>query len=101
MFGGLGVPELLIIFLVVLLLFGANRIPEIARGMGKGIREFKDATSDIQREITQDENQPRINRPQQGAPAARNQAAEQEPAPQEPARADNPGDVDQKKQKAS
>ena len=53
--GSLGVPELLIIFLVILLVFGAKRIPEIARGMGKGIREFKDATSDIKRELTIDE----------------------------------------------
>ena len=53
--GSLGVPELLIIFLVILLVFGAKRIPEIARGMGKGIREFKDATSDIKRELTIDD----------------------------------------------
>ncbi len=50
--GGVGVPELLVIFLVVLLLFGAKRIPEIARGLGKGIREFKDATNEIKHEIT-------------------------------------------------
>jgi sec-independent protein translocase protein TatA len=43
--GSLGVPELLIILLVVLVLFGAKRIPELARGLGKGIREFKDAAS--------------------------------------------------------
>ena len=39
------------ILLVVLLLFGANKIPELARGLGKGMREFKDATNGIQREI--------------------------------------------------
>jgi sec-independent protein translocase protein TatA len=44
--GSLGVPELLIILLVVLLLFGSKKIPELARGLGKGIREFKDATKD-------------------------------------------------------
>lgn len=53
--GSLGVPELIIIFLVVLLVFGAKRIPEIARGLGKGIREFKDATTDIKRELNADE----------------------------------------------
>ncbi|PSQ69567.1 MAG: twin-arginine translocase TatA/TatE family subunit, partial [Bacteroidetes bacterium QH_2_64_26] len=42
--GGIGFPELIIIFLVLLLVFGAKRIPEIARGIGKGIREFKSAT---------------------------------------------------------
>jgi sec-independent protein translocase protein TatA len=42
----LGVPELLIILLVVLLLFGSKKIPELAKGLGRGIREFKDATKD-------------------------------------------------------
>ncbi len=53
--GNLGATEILLIFLVVLLLFGARRIPEIARGLGKGIREFKDATTDIKRELTVDD----------------------------------------------
>ena len=44
--------EIILILLVVLLLFGAKRIPEIARGLGKGIREFKDATNDIKHELT-------------------------------------------------
>lgn len=51
----LGPMELILIFLVVLLLFGAKRIPEIARGIGKGIREFRDATTDIKRELDIDE----------------------------------------------
>ncbi len=41
MFGGLGVPELVLIFLLVVLLFGAKQIPGIARGIGEGIRNFK------------------------------------------------------------
>ena len=49
--GSIGAPEILIIFLVILLLFGAKRIPEIARGLGKGIREFKSATREIADEI--------------------------------------------------
>lgn len=53
--GNLGATEILLIFLVVLLLFGARRIPEIARGLGKGIREFKDATTDIKRELIVDD----------------------------------------------
>ncbi len=40
---GIGLPELLVIFLVCLLLFGANRLPEIGRSLGDGIREFKKA----------------------------------------------------------
>lgn len=54
--------EMILIFLAVLLIFGAKRIPEIARGLGKGIREFKDATTDIKRELTVEE-QGRINAP--------------------------------------
>ena len=44
MFGKLGLPELLIILVIVILIFGANRLPEIGRGIGRGIRNFKDAT---------------------------------------------------------
>ena len=43
---GLGPGELILIFVAVLLLFGARRLPEIAQGMGKGIREFKKAIKD-------------------------------------------------------
>jgi sec-independent protein translocase protein TatA len=50
-FSSIGPMELLVIFLVILLLFGAKRIPEIARGLGKGIREFKGATREIADEI--------------------------------------------------
>ena len=42
---GIGVPEILIFLVVVLLLFGASRVPEIGRSLGKGMREFKDAVS--------------------------------------------------------
>jgi sec-independent protein translocase protein TatA len=42
MFGKLGVPELLIILAIVLVIFGAKKIPEIARGFGEGIRSFKE-----------------------------------------------------------
>ncbi len=41
MLGGIGPTELIIIFLIVILLFGGRKIPEIARGLGKGIRDFK------------------------------------------------------------
>jgi sec-independent protein translocase protein TatA len=43
---GIGFPELLVILLVCLLLFGANRLPEIGRALGEGIREFKKAIKD-------------------------------------------------------
>jgi sec-independent protein translocase protein TatA len=54
MFGNLGFPELIIIMVVILLLFGAKRIPEIAGSMGKGIREFKKNINDATREVTSD-----------------------------------------------
>ncbi len=44
-FGGLGVPELVVIFLIVLILFGANKLPKIAKDIGSGIREFKKSVS--------------------------------------------------------
>ena len=48
---GMGHWEILIIFLVILLIFGAKRIPEMAQGLGKGIREFRRAMRDVQEEI--------------------------------------------------
>ena len=47
----MGGGSIVLIVLVVLLLFGAKRIPELARGLGRGIREFKDATKDIQNDL--------------------------------------------------
>jgi TatA/E family protein of Tat protein translocase len=55
---GIGTQELLIIFLIVLLLFGANRIPEIGRALGKGIRDFKRATRDIEDDLKTDSHSP-------------------------------------------
>jgi sec-independent protein translocase protein TatA len=46
LFGPLGLPELLIILFLIILIFGANRLPEIGRGIGRGIRNFKDATKE-------------------------------------------------------
>lgn len=48
----IGTPEVLFILVIVVMVFGADKIPEIARGMGKGMRMLKDATSDIKTEIT-------------------------------------------------
>ncbi len=44
--GPLGLPELVIILVIIILIFGANRLPEIGRGIGKGIRNFKQATKE-------------------------------------------------------
>lgn len=53
MFGGLGGPEILMIFFAILLLFGGKKIPELMRGVGKGIREFNSARSTIEDELKQ------------------------------------------------
>ncbi len=53
LFLDIGTSELFVIILFIIIFFGSKKIPELARGLGKGIREFKDATADIQREITQ------------------------------------------------
>ncbi len=57
MFGSIGVPEILLILLVILVLFGARRLPEIGKGLGKGIREFKKASREITDEFTRDEEE--------------------------------------------
>ena len=54
-FGGLGMGEMVLIFLVVLLLFGAKRLPEIGSSLGKGIREFKSSVREVEKELKADE----------------------------------------------
>jgi sec-independent protein translocase protein TatA len=51
--GNLGATELVLIFLVLLLLFGGNKIPELMRGLGRGIREFNSAKNQVEDEIRQ------------------------------------------------
>jgi sec-independent protein translocase protein TatA len=53
----LGGPEIFVVIFAILLLFGAKKIPELARGLGKGIREFKDATKEIKDEIDEGSKQ--------------------------------------------
>ena len=72
MLGGIGTWEILLIFLVILLMFGAKRIPEIARGIGKGVTEFKKGINDIQDEIetgTDRPQDPTTNQQEQSQPA--------------------------------
>ena len=68
MFSGIGMPEILVILLVVLLLFGAKRLPEIGASMGKGIREFKRSFNDINRSITDIDRDDRPELPRERAP---------------------------------
>ena len=49
---GLGTSEIILIALVILVLFGAKKIPEMMQGLGKGIREFKKASKDIEEDLT-------------------------------------------------
>lgn len=63
MFGNLGFGEIAIILLVILLLFGAKRIPEIAGSFGKGIREFKKSVNEVDRSIREDVRDSRVDVP--------------------------------------
>ena len=55
MFGSIGTPELLIIFLIILLVFGKKRLPELAKGLGKAVRQFKSAFDDVKNDLNIDE----------------------------------------------
>lgn len=61
--GGLGMGEMVLIFLIVLLLFGAKRLPEIGSALGKGIREFKGSVRDIENELRAPPEQSRPRTP--------------------------------------
>ncbi len=55
---GLGVPELVIILIIALVIFGPRKLPEIGQALGKGIREFKKSTSEIESQVKQDFSEP-------------------------------------------
>lgn len=57
----IGAPEIFIIMLIVVMVFGADKIPDIARGLGKGMRQVKDATNDIKREINESSKEHNID----------------------------------------
>jgi sec-independent protein translocase protein TatA len=57
MFENIGGPELLLILIVIFLFFGVKKLPEIAKGLGQGIREFRKATRDIQEEVNKEVKQ--------------------------------------------
>jgi len=56
MFGNIGATEIILIVLAILILFGAKKIPELAQGVGKGMREFKKALKDVENDIKISEN---------------------------------------------
>ena len=55
--GNLGATEIILIAFVVLLLFGGKKIPELMRGLGKGVREFNDAKTNVKKEIEESANE--------------------------------------------
>ena len=57
--GVLGTNEIIIILVIVLLLFGGRKIPELMRGLGKGVREFNDAKNNVRKEIEDNANEVR------------------------------------------
>jgi len=57
MFGNIGATEIILILLVVLIFFGAKKIPELAQGLGKGLREFRKAAREIQDDVEKDGKQ--------------------------------------------
>ncbi|MBI2813886.1 MAG: twin-arginine translocase TatA/TatE family subunit [Opitutae bacterium] len=82
---GIGGPELMMIMFIVLLLFGANRLPELARGIGKSVREFRKAASGVEDEVRRamEEEQPKKFPTHPPAPPGGTipQAAPDKPAP--------------------
>ena len=52
--GGIGTPELLVIVFVILLLFGGKKIPELMRGLGKGVNNFKKGLNEVEEEISKE-----------------------------------------------
>jgi sec-independent protein translocase protein TatA len=53
MFGSLGATEIILIIVAIILLFGAKKIPELAQGVGKGMKEFKKAVKEVEEDITE------------------------------------------------
>ena len=84
MLGNLGFPEIMIILVIILLLFGAKRIPEIAGSMGKGIKEFKKNINEATRDI--DTTPPRYDNRLNDSELDRNAPSRKEEARPEPKR---------------
>jgi sec-independent protein translocase protein TatA len=78
-FGNIGPLELLMILVIVLVIFGAKRVPEIGASIGKGIREFKRNISDVDRQIKEPEREARTDRLNTGEPVRQEQDTTSEP----------------------
>ena len=82
MFGNIGFTELMIILVIVLVLFGAKRIPEISASFGKGIREFKKNVNEVERSISEPEPTRTDTRLAAGEPARSETPASEEVRPE-------------------
>jgi sec-independent protein translocase protein TatA len=78
-FGNFGFTEMLMLLVIVLVLFGARRVPEIGASIGKGIREFKRNISDVDRQIREPEPEIRSDRLSAAEPVRRDEEARPEP----------------------
>lgn len=79
-FGNMGIMEWTIVLVIVLVLFGARRVPEIGASIGKGIREFKKSMNDVRDQVTDAGKDQPPERLSAGEPVARSAKAEEEPA---------------------
>jgi sec-independent protein translocase protein TatA len=78
-FGNIGPLELLMILVIVLVIFGAKRVPEIGASIGRGIREFKRNISDVDRQIREPDRDARADQLNTGEPAKREEDSASEP----------------------
>jgi len=67
---GIGLPELMVILVVALLVFGPTKLPELARSLGRGLAEFRRASSDLRQSFTEATEEPRIERTPPKPPSA-------------------------------
>ncbi|MBN1308579.1 MAG: twin-arginine translocase TatA/TatE family subunit [Chitinispirillaceae bacterium] len=65
--GPIGIQELLIILIIVILLFGAKKIPELAKGLGTGIKEFKKASNEVDKQINAKDDAGNENKESKGS----------------------------------
>jgi len=71
---GIGVPELIIILVIVLIIFGAGKLPQIGEGLGRGIKNFRKATSHEEIDVTPKEDEAKDSQKEKKAPEDKGQA---------------------------
>lgn len=60
--GPIGWPELIIILVIILVIFGPKRLPEVGRSLGKGLREFRKSSNEIKEQLTEEKQAPKIDK---------------------------------------